>query len=129
MSDAILEWVNVVGPVLLSWPIMALVIVLAFRKKLNRLFERFPGAHESKAEIGPLKLELGKLACEGQEAIGTVSRLSVLMAETRLLELEITEGKFGELFTKDRQSRMKKHIDELRAITVSAAADRQSVRP
>ena len=121
MSDAILEWVKVVGHLLLSWPLIGLVIVLVFRSKLNRLFERFLGAHESKAEFGPIKLQLGKLARDGQEAIDAMNRLSVLMAETRLLDLEITEGNFGQRFTKEQQSRMKKQIDELRAITASVA--------
>ena len=72
---------------------------------------------ESKAEFGPIKIELGKLAREGHDAITNLSRLNVLMAETRLLELEITEGMFSTVFTDDQRARMKGQIKELRQLT------------
>jgi hypothetical protein len=39
------------------------------------------------------------------------------MAETRLLELEITDGMFSRVFRPDQSERMKKHIEELRSLT------------
>ena len=39
------------------------------------------------------------------------------MAESRLLELEITEGNFGAVFTKEQRQRMQNHIDKLRKLT------------
>lgn len=56
-----LEWVKVVGPIFISWPVIALVFLLIFRAKLNKLFESFLNSSGSKAEIGPLRIELGKL--------------------------------------------------------------------
>jgi hypothetical protein len=42
------------------------------------------------------------------------------MAESRLLELEITEGTFGPMFSDEQHARMKQQIDELRQLTEQA---------
>src|SRR5262249_42866433 len=90
---------------------------LIFRRRIVRLLERLTTSDQAKAEIGPVKIELGKLAEQGQIAVGTLNRLNLVMAESRLLELEITEGKFGPVFSVEQQARMKAHIEELRELT------------
>lgn len=117
MNQTIFEWVRVLGPLLLSWPVVGLVIAFIFRNPLLLFFERFSTSDESKAEIGPIKIELRNLAREGHDAIASLNRLNILMAETRLLELEITEGMFGSVFTDDQRARMKGQIEELRQLT------------
>jgi HAMP domain-containing protein len=112
-----LEWFKVLVPTLLSWPVVGLAIVLMFRKSILDLFERFSMSSGSKAEIGPLKIELGKLAEEGKDAVGRLNRTTELMAESRLLELEITSGMFGAVFSEEQQARLEKQIEELRALT------------
>jgi len=116
-----LEWFKVLGPIILSWPVVGLVIALIFRKPLLGLLERFSSSSGSKAEIGPLKIELGKLAEEGKDAVGRLNRTTELMAESRLLELEITSGMFGSIFSDEQQVRLEKQIEELRALTSSRA--------
>lgn len=110
-----LEWFKVV----VSWPVVGLVTVLVFRKPLLGFLERFSNSSGSKAEIGPLKIELGKLAAEGKDAVGRFNRINELMAESRLLELEITTGMFGPFFSSDQQAKLKKQIEELRSLTSS----------
>ena len=116
-----LEWFKVLGPIILSWPVVGLMITLIFRKPLLGLFERFSNSSGSKAEIGLLKIELGKLAEEGEDAVGRLNRIIELMAESNLLELEITSQKFGAYFTNEQQERMKKQIEELRSLTIKHA--------
>lgn len=116
-----LEWTKVLGPILISWPVFGLVIVVLFRKPLLMLIERFSSATGSKAEIGPLKIELGKLAEEGKDAVSRLNRTTELMAESRLLELEITSQMFGQIFSEDQQKRMRGQIDELRRLTSQSA--------
>jgi hypothetical protein len=94
-----------------------LVIALIFRQPLLRLFERFTTSDNAKAAIGPVKIELGKLAEQGRMAVGTLNRLNLVMAESRLLELEITEANFGPVFSSEQRTRMKAHIAELRRLT------------
>lgn len=59
MSDKILEWVKVVGPIIISWPIVALIFILLFKVPLLRLLKRFSESEGSTAEIGPIKIALG----------------------------------------------------------------------
>jgi C1A family cysteine protease len=59
MEERLLEWIKVVGPLVISWPTFGLTATLVFRKPLLALIEKFTESPESKAEIGPLKLELG----------------------------------------------------------------------
>lgn len=54
-------------PLVFSWPVAALIIALIFRRPLLRLLDRFTASDQGKAEIGPIKIELGKLAEQGQE--------------------------------------------------------------
>jgi hypothetical protein len=117
IHGAVLDWIQVVGTLLISWPAFALLFALLFRKPIKALFERLTHSSDSKAKIGPIELELGKLAEQGQQAVENLNRLNLLMAESRLLELEITESKFAGVFTPEQQRRMRSQIDELRALT------------
>jgi hypothetical protein len=113
-----MEWVKIVGPLVLSWPVVGLVIALLFRRPILAVLERFTASDQGRAEIGPVKIELGKLAREGKVAVDRLNRLNLLMAESRLLELEITEANFGPIFSEEQRARMKQHIDELRGLTL-----------
>ncbi len=112
-----LEWVKVLGPLLFSWPVAALIIALIFHRPLLGLLDRLTASDYGKAAVGPVKIELGKLAEQGKIAVGTLNRLNLLMAESRLLELEITEANFGRVFSGEQRARMKQHIEELRQLT------------
>ena len=116
----ILEWVKAIGSLLISWPVVVLIMALLFRKQLLLLVERFRESDEGKIELGSVKIELGKLAREGHDAVNNLNRINVLMAESRLLELEITENNFGGRFTAEQRERMKQHIAELKRLIASA---------
>jgi len=60
MEGRLLEWIKVVGPIIISWPTVAAVAVLIFRKRLLDLISQFTERSESSAEIGPIKIQLGK---------------------------------------------------------------------
>ncbi len=112
-----LEWIEVLGPLLFSWPVAVVLLFLIFRGHVISLLVRFSGAAGSKAELGPLKLEFGQLASESREAVGNVNKLSEIMAQSRILELEITADNFGAVFTEEQRKRMQQHIDNLRELT------------
>ena len=123
MSPEILEWIKAIGSLVLSWPVVVLLIALIFRKRLLSLFDRLVGSDEgSKIEFASVKIELGRLAREGKDAVNNLSRLTVLMAESRLLELEITEGTFGTVFSNEQRNQMNQHIEELRRLTTAGIA-------
>jgi len=123
MSSEVLEWIKAIGSLVLSWPVVILVIALIFRKRLLSAFDRFIGSDEgSKIEVASVKIELGRLAREGKDAVSNLGRLTVLMAESRLLELEITAGTFGAVFSDEQRKIMNQQIEELRRLTSSEVA-------
>jgi len=93
------------------------VLLLVFRHHLATLLGRFAGTAGSKAELGPLKLEFGQIVADSKEVVGNVNKLTELMAQSRLLELEITAENFSAFFTEEQHKRMHQHIEHLRDLT------------
>jgi hypothetical protein len=126
-SSEILEWVKAIGALICSWPTVVVFALFVFRKPLFELIKQFTGPEVKKAKVGPVEIEreLGELAEKGKQAVENVNRLSQLMAESRLLELEITAGMFGTVFSAEQRQRMQKHIDELRKLTQSGEQEQK----
>ena len=103
--------------IVIAWPTAVMVTVIVLRRPIVALVDRLIKSDRGKAKVGPIEIELGDLAKQGRQAVSDLSRLNTLMAESRLLELEITDGKFGPIFTPEQQNRMKKHIEELKHLT------------
>jgi hypothetical protein len=124
-SSEVVEWVQLVGSLVCSWPVMMLFALAIFRKPLYKLIDQMTGSDVKRAKVGPVEIEreLSNLAKEGKQAVDTMNRLNVLMAESRLLELEITAGMFGSFFSSVQRQQMKEQIDELRKLTNEAAED------
>lgn len=122
-SSEILEWMNALGSLNCFWPLMVLLSLIIFRKPLYKLIEQLTGADVKRAKVGPVEIEreLGNLAKEGKQAVEIMNRLNILMAESRLLELEITDGMFGSIFSSEQRQQMQKQIDELRKLTHNIA--------
>jgi hypothetical protein len=121
MQDYALEWVKAIGAILISWPMVGFVCLLLFRKPLLFVLDRFTRSAEGgKAVVGPVTLELGKLAEEGKQAVSRLNRMTELGAESKLLELEITESRFGPAFTPEQRERMRRQIEELRQLVGAA---------
>jgi hypothetical protein len=120
MQDSALEWVKAIGSLLISWPAVGVIFLLVFRKPILLVLDRFiRSAEGARAIVGPMTLELGKLAEEGKQAVTRLNRITELGAESRLLELEITDTKFGSVFTPEQQERMRQQIKELRELVAS----------
>lgn len=119
MQSEIFEWIKLIGTLALSWLVVGLVAILLLRKPLLQILEQFTSSGVCKVKVGPLEIEreLGKLAEQGQQAVTNLNRLNELMAESRLLELEITESMFGRIFTDEQRNRMRAQIEEFRKLT------------
>ena len=125
-SNEVFEWVKAIGPLICSWPIVILLALVIFRKPLHKLIDQFTGADVKRAKVGFVEIEreFGNLAKEGKQAVETMNRLNILMAESRLLELEITDGMFGSIFSPSQRQRMQEQIDQLRKLTHKATESR-----
>jgi hypothetical protein len=118
-SSELLEWFKAISTLVCSWPTLVLLALFIFRRHLRDLIKQFTGPAVIKAKVGPVEIEreLNALAEKGKLAVDSVSRLTQLMAESRLLELEITQSMFGTMFSAEQRQRMQTHIDELRKLT------------
>ena len=77
---------------------------------------------------------VARITQDGKVAVDRMHRLVELMAESRLLELEITAGSFGPMFSVEQRRRMEAHIGALRLLIVpndcepGTGPDRREVR-
>ena len=85
-----LEWLKVLLPVFVSWPVVGLLVILAFHRPIASLIDKFADSPESAAEIGPVKIKLGKpvLPPQYREAADTLP--------IEILDLREAVGKVGD---------------------------------
>lgn len=120
VQSTALEWVKTIGSLIFSLPMLGFLTILFFRKTLLMIFEQFTKGDLKRVKFSEFEFERGelnKLAEKGQEAVSNLNRTNELMAESRLLELEITESMFGAIFTAEQRGRLKEQIEELKQIT------------
>ena len=96
---------------------MALVFLVMFHRPILKILDRFGSGDDSEAEIAPVRIRLGRIADEGENAVKKLNKINHVMAESRLLELEILSETFGQVFTTEQQQRMVNQINELRGLT------------
>lgn len=103
---------------LLTWQSVAIFAIIVFVWPIYRLISRLSDKDLKRVKLWLLEYEKGfeQIVKEGSGAVERINRLTILMAESRLLELEITQQSFGSWFTPDKQQRLEQHIDELRKI-------------
>ena len=87
--------------------------------RLNQAIQHSEGAmhvlfSHITAALGLQQVE--DMAQNGQAAFDRFNRLIEIMAETRLLELEITSGMFGSIFSVDQRAQMSHQIELLKNI-------------
>jgi hypothetical protein len=113
-----LEWIKVIAPIFI-WPVVGIIAILLFRRPILKVLDQFTNSDIRRAKFGPVEIEreLTKIAEQGQQAVSNLNRLIELGAESRLLELEITEGMFGAFFTDEQRARLQKQIEEYRSLT------------
>jgi len=110
-----------IAKIILSWPTVSIVALLVLRNPISALIHRLIRSDSGgEAEVGPIKIKLGKMAEEGKKAVGTLNKISMVMAKSRRLELEILSGGFGGVFSDDQNKEMKRHIEELTRLTEEA---------
>lgn len=68
-------------------------------------------------------VELEKLNHRGQEVLNTLEKITILMAESRLLEIEMTHQKFGLFFSETQNYTMNQHIESFKAILSKTKAN------
>lgn len=87
LGQDLLEWIKVVGPLLISWPTVALIAVVLFHSPIVNLISRFTESPGSSAEIGAMKVVLGPAVVPPQY------RTSVIEVATERIDLSSTIGR------------------------------------
>ena len=96
-----------------SWEVVAIIAIICLRKPIALLMERLVSGQSGRAKIGPIEFELGKLAEDGREAIDRLNRIHLIVAESRLLELEITKTHFSHSFSDKQNKKLAEIIKNL----------------
>lgn len=111
-----MEVLNKLITCIFSWQGVAIILAILLRKPLTKIIERFVSSGTGKAKIGPIEIELGKLAEDGQIAIDKMNEINLVMAQSRTQELEITLSTFGHAFTEAQRKQMLGHISKLKEL-------------
>ncbi|WP_375172009.1 hypothetical protein [Marinobacter sp.] len=99
---------------LASWQMVAIVAIISLRKPITLFMERLISGESGRAKIGPIEFELGELAKDGKEAIDKLNQVHMVIAESRLLELEVTQQNFSHSFTNEQSEKLSEIIRVLK---------------
>lgn len=55
-SATLLDWIQVLGPIIFSWPLAILFVSLVFKKPLIKILENFSESNINRAKIGPVEI-------------------------------------------------------------------------
>lgn len=117
-----LEWIKVVGPILVSWPVLILIVAIVLRGEIKRLVSGFLSRSGGDFEFGPVKIRLGELVNEGQDAVARLNKISIAMAESRIIEINVMlEGPTRMLLSDKQQQELGNNLDDLRKVVEVAS--------
>lgn len=105
--------------VLLTWPTAFIFGICVLYKPINLLLNRLVESNTAKAKLGFIELELGEFTRKGKIAVDHFNELSIVLAKTRLLELEVTKENFAHAFTANQQVKLNGLMIELQKIMSS----------
>jgi hypothetical protein len=114
-GQIVLEYIEVIGGLFLSWPIVILIGLLIFRVELGKFV-----AHLRSGKVGPLEFQaFERLVERGHSSLSTVEQLNIEIARSRIVELEITQ-------TLMPRPEFEKNIERLKGLI--AELDRESAK-
>lgn len=125
MKSSFLECLKVAVPLIFSWPGVALFIVIIFRKALLKLLIRLTQASEAKAELLGFKVEFKELAETGKYAVNTFNELNLVMAESRVKELEITTSLQSRGLSEGQVKQLEEDIEKLKNLIKQIRSNEQ----
>ena len=116
MTDSLLEWVKVVGPLIFSWPVAIILLSVMFRELIRKLANRFIESSDAKAEFGPLKVQLGSIAKESQDVLERLNQFLELSARHKLFANEVLTSQLAHRFSAEQIQQMNEQADEIKAL-------------
>ena len=92
----ILEWVKTLGPILISWPVVGLIIILIFRKHVLALADRISRENGWRVKFGNIELERVKAAVNQVEERQALQQSDIEAIRVALRGI-LTKHEFGPL--------------------------------
>jgi len=119
-----LEWIERIGSLLLSFPLVIILILILYRKSIVKILSRFTDDNLVKAKVGPIELErkLEVIVEKGNSAVDRLNKINDLMAKSRQLELEIITGMFQMALPQEQKELLQEHIREFRKLNEESIA-------
>ncbi|ENF7818479.1 hypothetical protein ABR157_004285 [Enterobacter soli] len=99
--------------VVLTWPTAFILALCILYRPITLVLKRIVDSNTAKAKLGFVELEIGELARKGKLAVDNFNELSITMAKTRLLELDVTKENFVHSFSSQQQVKLNALIIEL----------------
>jgi len=117
-----MENVKEIMQIIFAWPIVSIIGLIILRKPLFLLVNRFIKSDQGNAKIGPVEIRFGKVVEDGEKAVSNLKQINILMAESRLLELKITQkiisqGMHSGVIDRTFQEEMQTHIEKFKELT------------
>jgi hypothetical protein len=119
--------------IVFSWPLVIIVGLIIFRGSVVQLFDRFIHSDTSTAKLGPLEIELGKLADTQKEQEAEITTLQFLVSnfvtrdEFKHLQALVSDKPFP--FQKDASTPFfEKELRRLRAFNLIEGLPGKGVR-
>ena len=115
MSMETLEQIKAIAQAVLSWPVVALLGAVIFRRQIVQAAKLLVSPETTKAKFGPIEIErkIDQLSEQQQRVIAFLGRSNEVMLQSRLLELEVTQHHFGGLIGREYTETMSEHIAKL----------------
>ncbi|HDS2184585.1 hypothetical protein [Klebsiella aerogenes] len=99
--------------VVLTWPTAFILAMFILYRPITLVLKRIVDSNTAKAKLGFVELEIGELARKGKLAVDNFNELSITMAKTRLLELDVTKENFVHNFSSQQQVKLNTLMIEL----------------
>ncbi len=114
--------------VFFTWPAAFIFALCILYRPISMILKRLVDSNTAKAKLGFVELEIGELAKKGKEAVDNFNELTVTLAKTRLLELEVTKENFAHSFSSSQQVKLNGLMLELeRKIVLLEGGDDESL--
>jgi hypothetical protein len=99
--------------IFISWPVAVVILALMFKAPLRVFVEQFLQSSNAKLKVGSVEVELGNLVAENKEVLSGINELHLLIAKSRLIELQFAQRNMAHGFRGEELPDLREIIKQL----------------
>jgi hypothetical protein len=105
-----IEWAQLIGGWIFSWPVAVVIVALSLRDHLAQWLREI-----TQFKAGPVEItrQLQAVAEAGQSTLDSVSEMIILLGESRLTEIQVLLKTVGVVFSKEDTEKMTQQISAM----------------